>query len=155
VTTVENTGRYGKGLGLTVGFVGRFLPRQLFPNKDEYIFFAGGFDFLQLRSETGLKIPFGSAPSGFATGFAELGFLCPIIWIIAGYFYRRFWDKAILLGSIRSQGLLAGYTMAMLYAITQDLLTGQVNLVYVLLPLSLVYYIARAPRVQDSVRQLS
>ena len=69
VNTVRATQDYGYGLSVTVGIVARFAPRQFFPNKDDYVYFSDAFDYPLIRGETGLSIPYGSAPSGFAVVF--------------------------------------------------------------------------------------
>jgi hypothetical protein len=149
VNTVRASQDYGYGLSVTVGIVGRFLPRQIFPNKDEYISFTDAFDYPTIRAETGLSIPYGSAPSGFANGFTELAWACPLIWMVVGYFYRRFWDKATVAGDMRSLGYLVGFMMAVFYALSQELITGEVNLIYVLAPLTVVYKLAKVPQARD------
>jgi hypothetical protein len=143
VATVRQTGRYGYGLGLTVGLAGRLLPREFFPDKDDYTFFSGGYNRADIRGATGLTIPGGAAPSGFANGFAELSWACPVVWALFAVPYRRLWERARGGDDVPAVGLFTGYTMAMLYAVTQDLLTAEINMLHVLLPLAVVYRFAR------------
>jgi hypothetical protein len=143
VGTVRANHTYGYGLGYTAGLFIQFTPRQIFPNKREWIPEHGGNDIVGIANETGVIVPTGSAPSGFANSFFELGWACPIVWMILGYFYRRHWDRAVEFNDIRHTGLLVAFTMAMLYAITQDVFTAEMNMIDVMIPLVLVYRFAR------------
>ncbi|MCL2646587.1 MAG: hypothetical protein FWD61_06220 [Phycisphaerales bacterium] len=139
--TVQDTGTYGYGRSLTIGLVGRFLPRKFFPDKDAWTTFHGGYDATMIQSATGLTISGGAACSGFAESFLELSWFSPIIWVGIGYLYRKLWDRA-LAGDLRFQGFMVGFSIAILYGISQALIVAEVNIIYVLLPLFLIYRVA-------------
>jgi hypothetical protein len=155
IDTVRANHSYGYGLGYTAGIFIQFTPRQIFPNKREWILSNGGADAEAIAAQTGVVVPGGSAPSGFAHGFFELGWLCPIAWIVLGYFYRRHWDNATISDDVRHTGLLVAFTMAMLYAITQDIFTAEMNMIDVMIPLVLVYRFARCRTEAPALVELS
>jgi hypothetical protein len=135
VDIIRQTGEYGYGRTLTIGLVAHLLPRGLFPDKDDWTVYHG--DTPKIGS-------YGAARSGFAYGFLEMGWFCWVIWMIYGFIYRRMWDRAIQGGDIRYQALLVGVSVAILYGISQELLTGEINVLYVVVPLILIYRLARA-----------
>lgn len=149
IETIRETGRYGYGTGITIGFIDHILPRFLFPDKDFGVIYHAGYDGEAIRATTGVNISYGSAMGGFAHGFFELGWACPIAWIILAYVYRILWDRMKLTPDPMYQGLFIGYTMAMLYALTQDILTAEVNMLYTFLPLYLIYRLSRVKSVPN------
>ncbi len=143
MNSCRRTGRYGYGTGITVGFVEHLLPHEWFPRKDIGVMVHAGFDGEAMRDYNNLIIPGGAAPSGVPHSFYELGWACPIIWIIIGYFYRILWVRANFTRNPLPIGLLAGYTISVMYTIAQDVMTGEVNLLYSFLPLLLVHSLCR------------
>jgi hypothetical protein len=137
VKIIRETGEYGYGRTLTIGLFAHLLPRALFPDKDEWTYFHG---------QTPKIGSWGSARSGFALGFMEMGWFCWLIWMIYGFIYRRMWDRAIQGGDIRYQALVVGVSIAVLYGISQELLTAEINVLYVIVPLLLIYRLARLPK---------
>jgi hypothetical protein len=143
IAGIRYTGQYGYGLNLTLGFASRFLPRQLFPDKGAFLQNYGGYHQTTIDMTSGITITQGAAPTGTTNGFTEFSWFCFLPWIIVGYFYRRLWDLATLRPSIVFKGLFAAYTMALIYAISQDLVSFEMYLVYMFIPLPLIYRFAR------------
>jgi hypothetical protein len=154
IASTRSTERYGYGLSWTAGLLVRLLPRPLVPDKYRYFADLAAYDPASIYSAAGVTISSGAAPSGTASGFAELGWLCFIPWILLGYGYRKLWTWSTQRHELFYQALFAGYTMAVLYAISQDLSTAEVNLLYVMLPIPLAYRIARQPKQIESPAQL-
>ena len=157
MATVSETGRYGYGTGLTTGLITRFLPRGDLFDKEHAVFSIphAGYDANAILAATGITIPAGSAFSGFANAFCELGWLGWVVWVLIGYFFCRLWKRAILVSDPRAQGYLAGYFIACLYAVTQDLVTAEVNIIFVFIPLYFIYKFATVKPVFEALPVLS
>jgi hypothetical protein len=140
--TAYDNGHYEWGKAFTVRLVARFMPKELFPDKWDYFGTSVAKEFEIVHAHTAINVPGGAAVSGAAEGFFQLGWFCPIVWYILGYIHQKLWYRALHARRLEFIGYLTAFNVAMLYAILQDIYTAEMNLIYVIVPLWLVYRVS-------------
>jgi hypothetical protein len=145
VKAAHDSGIYGYGKAFTIRLIARFAPKELFPDKWEWMGAAFAENFIRAKDEAGVVISGGAAISGAAEGYAELSWFFPIIWFIFGFFHQKLWFRAIYSTNMAFTGYVVAYSVAMVYGILQDVNTAQMNMIYVLAPLYFIYKACSAP----------
>ena len=139
VQTAYDTQDFGMGRAFTTRLIARFTPKELFPNKWQYFGTSAGDEFDIVHTHTSIRVPGGAAISGAAQGFFELGWFCPLPWFLLGFFHQRLWFRAVYTPRVQFAGYLTTFNVAILYAITQDIYTCEMNMIYTMIPLWFIY----------------
>ena len=91
MNSCRQTGRYGYGTGLTIGFVEHLLPHELFPRKNIGVFLHAGFDMDAMRfTSTTSPFPAERRRAACRNRFMNWGGRVQSFWIIIGYFLSRY-----------------------------------------------------------------
>ena len=134
---------WGYGAAVTYVPVIHTLPKEWFPWKSDYFYMHGNYDWQELRGMFGILISSGSAPTGIADLYIDLWWFSLIIWFLFGYGLHRIHLRAMISGNIRSQGILTGMMVGLMYLITQEIYQGYTQLIYATVPIAIVYKMAR------------
>jgi hypothetical protein len=116
---VRDLGTLEWGVRWTVPFM-NFVPRQIWPEK--HLFF--GSMLLSAHDLAGMSgrisIADGSAYTGVLDGFFQIGWSCPVIWIVMGHFAGIRWRRVLAKPDIYEIGRYLAVFVGIVYWLTQD-----------------------------------
>jgi hypothetical protein len=150
VKTARMSGQFGWGRVFLVALPLRFLPKEWFLWKYDYYYNHISFNRMEVAAYTGVKVPPGAAPTGFAEGFVEFWWFFPLFWGLLGYGHQRLFARTRQRSDLLSHAIFVATGISLSYLMTQEILFAVMNLLYTALPALVAYRFCRVPAGAES-----
>lgn len=117
------------------------IPRQLWPEKPKNIGLKSWVEVIDNNFSWSFNP--GSAPTGIADVFLNLGFGCILFWFGFGWIHRWVYDQASIPGNFYGQSLYVTLLLASVFLLTQGIFLWGTNLIASLIFMTFFYTYAR------------